>query len=50
MKTIEKMTFANTNAKRNPIARVLSDSRFAKRVVKTRKGRGSYTRKNHKDT
>jgi stalled ribosome alternative rescue factor ArfA len=30
---------------RNPAARVLRDPRFRPRVVKPRKGRGSYTRK-----
>jgi stalled ribosome alternative rescue factor ArfA len=34
-------------AKRNPMARVLSFSVFRKRVVKPKKGRGSYSRKKH---
>lgn len=31
--------------KRNPIARELHDPRFRKRVVRPRKGKGSYRRK-----
>lgn len=31
--------------KDNPVAKTLSDSRFKKQVVKSRKGKGSYSRK-----
>lgn len=34
---------------RNPIAKMLSDRLFAKRIVVAKKGKGSYNRKKHKD-
>jgi stalled ribosome alternative rescue factor ArfA len=32
-------------SKRNPLARELSDAKFRLRIVKPRKGKGSYSRK-----
>ena len=32
-------------SKRNPFARELCDSKFLRRIVKARKGKGSYSRK-----
>ena len=34
--------------KRNPYARELNDSKFRLRIVKSRKGKGSYSRKESK--
>lgn len=34
--------------KRNPFARELCDPKFRRRIVKARKGKGSYSRKNDK--
>lgn len=34
----------------NPIARSLRNNAFYNRIVKARKGRGSYSRKNKKET
>ncbi len=36
-------------AHRNPVAKALADRRFARRIVRPRKGRGSYRRKNGGD-
>ncbi|MBO0738557.1 MAG: ribosome alternative rescue factor ArfA [Alphaproteobacteria bacterium] len=36
--------------KRNPVARALRDPAFRRRVVRARKGRGSYTRKGKEKT
>lgn len=36
----------NKNNRKNPIAKDLRSAKYSKRIVKARKGRGSYTRKN----
>ena len=42
-------SLASSNAsKRNPLARELQTRLYRQRVVKSRKGKGSYTRKNVK--